>query len=214
MKVVLEDGMTLDCGNYKAVDAGLVLTEDKKRKQVIGFVPHDEVRFVLPDDVLTQRETENGSPEFVYVSDAAQQARIEELEATVADLEAQLVDAATDAEAGAKARHHVDEPENLEVIDGIGPTYHERLTDAGITTFEQLRRSSVSKVVEATGVSEERAQEWVDATKMRGGELVPTEEEETGDGTATDETDETDETDDEPTEDESETTPEESSATS
>lgn len=202
MKVVLEDGMTVDCGNYKAVDAGLVLTSDVKRKQVIGFVPHDQVRFVLPDDVLTRRETADGSTEFVYVSDTDQQARIEELEATVADLETQLAESAADAEAGVKARHHVDEPENLEVIDGIGPKYHERLTEAGITTFEQLRRASVAQVVEATGVSDERAEDWIDATKMRGGDLVPTE-------TADTETEATDET----TGGESAAGPEETSAT-
>lgn len=205
MKVVLEDGMTVDCGNYKAVDAGLVLTADAKRKQVIGFVPHDQVRFVLPDDVLAEREGDGGTTEFVYVSDTDQQARIEELEATVTDLEARLVEAAADAEAGVKARKHVDEPENLEVIDGIGPTYHERLTEAGITTFEQLRRSSMANVVEATGVSEERAQAWIDATKMRGGDLVPTETDEAG-GDVTSETEEA-------TGGETESTPEETGAT-
>ncbi|SFL23711.1 Helix-hairpin-helix domain-containing protein [Halogranum rubrum] len=172
MKVILDDGMTIDCGGYKALDSGIVLTEDKKRKHVIGFVPHDEVRFILPDDVLAEREHDDGTTEFVYVPDDERQRRIEELEtevarleadvandeATIADLEAQMAE--IEAERAAET-----EPEDLTVIDGIGPKYAERLEAAGITTFRALREAAVEDVVEATGVSDERAERWITATK-------------------------------------------------
>ncbi|ELZ55787.1 MULTISPECIES: helix-hairpin-helix domain-containing protein [unclassified Haloferax] len=52
MKVYLTDGTSFECGGYKALDSGgVVLTADRKRKQVIGYVPADALVYVLPDDV-------------------------------------------------------------------------------------------------------------------------------------------------------------------
>ncbi|WP_058826037.1 helix-hairpin-helix domain-containing protein [Haloferax sp. Q22] len=52
MKVYLTDGTSFECGGYKALDSGgVVLTADKKRKQVIGYVPRESLVYVLPDDV-------------------------------------------------------------------------------------------------------------------------------------------------------------------
>ncbi|WP_148415113.1 DUF4332 domain-containing protein [Haloferax sp. KTX1] len=52
MKVYLADGTSFECGGYKALDSGgVVLTADKKRKQVVGYVPADALVYVLPDDV-------------------------------------------------------------------------------------------------------------------------------------------------------------------
>ncbi|ELZ80184.1 hypothetical protein C5C07_12380 [Haloferax sp. Atlit-4N] len=52
MKVYLTDGTSFECGGYKALDSGgVVLTADKKRKQVVGYVPADALVYVLPDDV-------------------------------------------------------------------------------------------------------------------------------------------------------------------
>jgi hypothetical protein len=56
MKVVLTDGFSFDVGNYKAVEGGLVLTDDEERENVVGFLPYDSVQFVLPDEVAEQRE--------------------------------------------------------------------------------------------------------------------------------------------------------------
>lgn len=60
MKAICEDGMVLDCGNYKAVDGGVVLTEDVKRKRVIGFVPNERLQYVLPDDAMERYERAHG----------------------------------------------------------------------------------------------------------------------------------------------------------
>ncbi|ELZ88094.1 helix-hairpin-helix domain-containing protein [Haloferax volcanii] len=52
MKVYLADGTSFECGGYKALDSGgVVLTADRKRKQVVGYVPADALVYVLPDDV-------------------------------------------------------------------------------------------------------------------------------------------------------------------
>ncbi|SEO52500.1 Helix-hairpin-helix domain-containing protein [Halogranum amylolyticum] len=171
MKVVLEDGTVIDCGGYKALDTGLVLTEDPKRKHVVGFVPHDRLRFVLPDDALGEGEHGDGTAGFV--PDDERQRRIDELEAQVAALEAQIAELATErtATAGSETSESGEsEPEDLTVIDGIGPKYAERLTAAGITTFRALRAADVVDVAEATGVSEERAAEWIDATRTARGD--------------------------------------------
>lgn len=50
LTVVCTDGTTIGCTNFKAIDGGVLLTEDVKRKRVFGFVPHDQVRFVLPTE--------------------------------------------------------------------------------------------------------------------------------------------------------------------
>lgn len=46
--VVCTDGTRVGCTNFKAIESGVLLTEDLKKNRVMGFVPHDEVRFVLP----------------------------------------------------------------------------------------------------------------------------------------------------------------------
>ncbi|MFC7202560.1 helix-hairpin-helix domain-containing protein [Haloferax namakaokahaiae] len=62
MKVYTTDGLVFECGGYKAVRAGgVVLTRDKKRKHVIGYVPAAQLRYILPDDIEpeTNKPTEH-----------------------------------------------------------------------------------------------------------------------------------------------------------
>lgn len=49
----------------------------------------------------------------------------------------------------------------VEDIDGIGPTFADRLHDAGIETVADLTSAPVRTVAEAADVSEEQAEEWV-----------------------------------------------------
>src|SRR6056297_2645309 len=51
MRVVLTDGTEFSCGNFRAIESGVLLTTDKKRKKVVGFVPTHQVRYVVPDDL-------------------------------------------------------------------------------------------------------------------------------------------------------------------
>ncbi|RDI72279.1 helix-hairpin-helix domain-containing protein [Halopelagius longus] len=48
--VHLANGPTVACGNFKAIEEGVLLFEDAERERVIGFVPYGELRFVLPSD--------------------------------------------------------------------------------------------------------------------------------------------------------------------
>ena len=60
-------------------------------------------------------------------------------------------------------------PDDLTEINGIGPAYAERLGDAGIKRFADLATSNPGFVSEAAGVSESRAQDWVDQAAALGG---------------------------------------------
>lgn len=52
LTAVCTDGTRLECANFKAIDSGVLLTEDVKRKRVLGFVPNDRLRYVLPTEVV------------------------------------------------------------------------------------------------------------------------------------------------------------------
>jgi polyhydroxyalkanoate synthase len=52
--------------------------------------------------------------------------------------------------------------EGIEAIDGIGPTYADRLRAAGIDSLARLADADVETVAEAAEVSESRARDWVD----------------------------------------------------
>jgi predicted flap endonuclease-1-like 5' DNA nuclease len=62
MLVFTADGPTVECANFKAIDEGVLLFEDEKRKRVVGFVPHSELRFVLPGDVGVEYRDEREAP--------------------------------------------------------------------------------------------------------------------------------------------------------
>ncbi|CQR54132.1 MULTISPECIES: DUF4332 domain-containing protein [Haloferax] len=86
MKVYLADGTSFECGGYKALDSGgVVLTEDEKRKRVVGYVPADALVYVLPDDVEpgdSLGEDSDGD------DDAGDEAEVDEREAEAGDGEA------------------------------------------------------------------------------------------------------------------------------
>lgn len=67
LTVVCTDGTTIGCANFTAKAGGVLLTEDRKRNRVFGFVPHERVRFVLPTDrareVLREEETDGATAE-------------------------------------------------------------------------------------------------------------------------------------------------------
>ena len=52
--------------------------------------------------------------------------------------------------------------DDVETVDGIGPTYADRLRDAGIDTVADLASADAATVAEAAQVSESRASEWLD----------------------------------------------------
>ena len=51
---------------------------------------------------------------------------------------------------------------DVESVDGIGPTYADRLRDAGIETVADLAAADAATVADAAQVSESRAADWID----------------------------------------------------
>lgn len=51
--------------------------------------------------------------------------------------------------------------QELEEIEGLGPTFRERLTEAGIRSKDDLAGADPEDVAEAADVSRERAEEWI-----------------------------------------------------
>ncbi|MFB6155138.1 MAG: helix-hairpin-helix domain-containing protein, partial [Haloferacaceae archaeon] len=62
-------------------------------------------------------------------------------------------------ETDAESETDTDESE-LDSIRGLGPTYINRLREAGIETREDLRRADVAEVAEAADVAPSRADDW------------------------------------------------------
>jgi polyhydroxyalkanoate synthase len=53
----------------------------------------------------------------------------------------------------------------LQSVDGIGPTYAERLHEAGIDSLGALLDADVETLAEATGASSGRAERWLDRAR-------------------------------------------------
>lgn len=53
-------------------------------------------------------------------------------------------------------------------VDGIGPVFAQRLTDAGIADIATLARSSPDQVAEAASVSAARARSWIELANENG----------------------------------------------
>ena len=70
------------------------------------------------------------------------------------------LDASADEAVEAEEAEDVEESADVETVDGIGPTYAERLREAGIETTEDLYESDVDHVVEVSQASRSRVEDW------------------------------------------------------
>ena len=105
--------------------------------------------------------------------------RLAASEARVRELEARLRMAAAERTAPPKTTREIDDKrpapveeqqtaDNLQEIEGIGPTYARRLREGGIDTFAALARQTPASVVEISGArSEGIAQSWIVAAQER-----------------------------------------------
>jgi predicted flap endonuclease-1-like 5' DNA nuclease len=57
--------------------------------------------------------------------------------------------------------------EPVDHIKGIGPSYSEQLTDAGVRTVSDLADADAAELNEATGIGENRIQGWIDRANAR-----------------------------------------------
>lgn len=68
-------------------------------------------------------------------------------------------------------RFRVAEPlpsaDDLTELLGIGPVFATRLAQAGIATFAELAASTPGRVMEATGVTEAKANDWIEQATAR-----------------------------------------------
>lgn len=58
-------------------------------------------------------------------------------------------------------------PPPVTAIDGIGPVFAQRLTDAGIGDVATLASSSPDQVAEAASVSAARARSWIEVAEQQ-----------------------------------------------
>ncbi len=64
-------------------------------------------------------------------------------------------------------RSNRDAIEELQTIDGIGPTYAARLVDAGITSIDELADADIDRLVTAIDITRWRVEGFVDAARTR-----------------------------------------------
>ena len=105
--------------------------------------------------------------------------RLAASEARVRELEARLRQAAADRTAPPDPTSKIDDKtpapveeestaDNLQEIEGIGPTYARRLQEGGIDTFAELARQTPARVVEISGArSEGIAASWINEAQER-----------------------------------------------
>jgi hypothetical protein len=190
MRVVLTDGSELSCRNFKAIGSGVLLTKDKKRKKVVGFVPNHQLRYVVPDDLeptvgggATRGETEREAAESAdeseeRVVDAAGDDRLVGPPATPTE-SAEVdgdgtvwVSEGGDGDADADAAEVLPEPttdasegSELRRLGGLGSTYAGRLQAAGYETLADLAAADPLVVAEAASVAPGRGRRWVNAAE-------------------------------------------------
>ncbi len=74
--------------------------------------------------------------------------------------EAAVEEVAEDVETADEA--DADEPADVESVNGIGPTYADRLRDAGIETVADLAERDATELAEITNASPARVEEWLE----------------------------------------------------
>lgn len=141
MYAVTNAGLTVGCENFKAIDGGVLLFEDAERKRVSGFVSDAELKYVLSADATTR------AGESVW-DEAASGDEPGERSAS---------------QSGADGEFRSE----LTVLGGLGGTYAERLHEDGIDSLSAMRRADAARVAAAAGVSESRANRWIDAANRR-----------------------------------------------
>lgn len=202
LSVHLVNGPTVACGNVKAVEEGVLLFEDPGRERVSGFVPYDELRFVLPADESAGGETDERdggetaagrSDADVRGAEAAAEAEAQEPDTTTGTGETGDGDEETTSEASARSQATVEGETDSAggsvraagtgdptAVQGVGEAYAEDLENAGFGSLDALAAADAGDVSEAAGISPERAEQWIaDAAEASGADAA----EEDADGT-------------------------------
>ncbi|WP_162562429.1 helix-hairpin-helix domain-containing protein [Salinigranum rubrum] len=164
MRVVLTDGTEFSCENFKALESGVLLTKDKKRKKVIGFVPIHQLRYVVPEDLEPVETPSSAEGQRGGVGTGAPDGAVPETgDLTVGPpaSSAQPVESAGDV----TEFEMPEEESDLRRLGGLGSTYAERLQTAGYETLADLAAADPVTVAEAASVAPGRGRRWVNAAR-------------------------------------------------
>ena len=126
---------------YEHVADGVVENVEQQVELLLAFNEQLETQFL---DLLEELEAGTEA-----VAQEANRSIDEPVEIDIPD------DSTTDAGAG-------DSINDVETVEGIGPTYAERLRDAGIETVSDLAASDAAELADVADTSESRAQDWLD----------------------------------------------------
>lgn len=139
--------------------------------------PSTETESAVKGTETTSNETTTATTE--TTESAREPAETPETETAEAAETAEPEDAETaevaaspgEAAAGADAETVTDEPDSVGVdvqeITGIGPTYADRLTEAGYETVDALAAADVAAVADTAQTSESRAEDWIEQAQDR-----------------------------------------------
>jgi predicted flap endonuclease-1-like 5' DNA nuclease len=145
-------------------------------KGLFGISDSETTDAETETNITVERETgdgagadDNGSVE----SEPAETKRVEESEEAVVEngetddtqTEPETDDTQTEPETDDESVDEV--AESVEAVTGIGPTYGERLADAGIGTVAELAETEPDEVAEVAEVSESRATDFVRKARER-----------------------------------------------
>jgi predicted flap endonuclease-1-like 5' DNA nuclease len=96
MKILCEDGLVLDCTDFKAIDTGVIVIGGEEDQGAVGYVPNERVEYVLPDEVVEVEHERLGVPAPELRSAEELEARldafVDELEALRENLDRQVED--------------------------------------------------------------------------------------------------------------------------
>jgi len=92
----------------------------------------------------------------------SEDAEVDDAEAEVSEIQDEAAEQVEADEESADSESTDAESADLEDVSGIGPTYAERLRDAGIETPDALADYDPAELAEITQASESRADEWLD----------------------------------------------------
>jgi predicted flap endonuclease-1-like 5' DNA nuclease len=138
MKAVLTDDSSVDCAGFKALDAGVVLFADERRRDALGFLPTERLRYVLPaSEVAT---TPDGDPATTPEATAESEPD-EETEA------AEETEATEEAAAESGTGEQADEGRQLTALATDGteiPCRGFKALDAGVVLFADVERTDVA----------------------------------------------------------------------
>ncbi|SHK10137.1 MULTISPECIES: helix-hairpin-helix domain-containing protein [Haladaptatus] len=143
MKVICENGLTLDCKGYKAVDSGVILMDDEDRKNVVGFVPSEHLEYVVSEDVFEENRELLGVPEPEIESPEELDDQLDRFEREVAELEKNL-DEQTEAMSEEEVELREEVEERRDHLQAHVESVQSQLSQV-IDRAEHLRRLSESE---------------------------------------------------------------------